>query len=101
MTDGRDVPRNDDGRLGRNWGPLDDGVRRAQLPSGCGIGEVLFRGFIEGDRLRRSARINSSCLLKLHRARGDGVKVFRSGPEGMEKGTSRALARSGVVCFGD
>lgn len=103
MTDGRDVPSKDEGRLGRDLGSLDVGVKRAQLPSGREIDESLFGVLIECDRLR-SARTNFSCSLKLRRAREDGAKVLRSGPEGVEKGASRALAWSGMGClvsFGD
>jgi hypothetical protein len=102
MTDGRDLPRKDEGRLGRDLGALDAGVKKAQSPSGWEIGESLFGGLIGRVRLR-SARTNFSCSLKLRRAREDGAKVLRSGPEGVEKGGSRALARSGVgrlVSFG-
>jgi hypothetical protein len=93
MTDGRDVPRKDEGRLG--LGSLDVGVKRAQLPSGCEICESLFGVLIGCVRLR-SARTNFSCSLKLRRAREDGAKILRSGPEGVEKGASRVLAWSGV-----
>ena len=95
MTDGRDIPSTDEGRLGRDLRLLDVGVKRAQLPSGCEIGEPLFGVLIGWVRLR-SARTNFSCSLKLRRAREDGAKVLRSGPEGVEKGASRALGWSGV-----
>jgi hypothetical protein len=81
MTDGRDVPKKDEGRPGHDWGPLDE-------------------GFIGCVRLR-SARVNSSCSLKLRGARGDGVNVLRSRLDGVERGISRVLAWSGghLVCF--
>src|SRR6267154_1207425 len=98
MTDGRDVPKKDEGRLGRDWRSLDVGVKRAQFPSGCEISESLFGVLIGCVRLR-SARNNFSCSPKSRRGREDGAKVLRSGPDGVEKGVSRALACSGIGRF--
>ena len=60
MTDGRDVPRKDEGRLGRDLWSLDVDVESARFLSGCEIGGSLFGGLI-GRAPLRLARTNFSC----------------------------------------
>ena len=101
MTDGRDVPRKDDGRLRRDLKSLGVGVRRVQFPSGCERDDAIIGEFVRCV-CRRSVRTDFPRSLKLRRDGEDGAKAIRSGPEGVEKGASMELVWPGVriVSFG-